>query len=163
MRWFVLLIGFLTLSSFNHEFYVSICQIDHNPQNESLEITFKIFTDNLEEAIRETSNTKCYLDTRKEIKEAKKFVGNYLTSKMEMSVNGQEVEFDFLGMEYEADATWCYIEVKNIKEVKSIEVINSLLIEVYEKQTNIIHYNINNQKKSSLLNKRNKISTHDFE
>ena len=41
----------LIFTGFSHKFYVSLVQVQFNPENKALEITMKIFTDDLEYAI----------------------------------------------------------------------------------------------------------------
>ena len=61
------------------------------------------------------------------------------------------VEFTFIGKEYKDDIAYCYLEIVNISEVKSIEVKNRVLFDVFTDQQNIVRLKINDKNKSFLL------------
>ncbi len=41
-----------------HPFYVSVCQVDFNPENRTFEISIKISTDDFERALEETTGKR---------------------------------------------------------------------------------------------------------
>jgi hypothetical protein len=49
----------------------------------------------------------------------------------------------------------CYIEVENIKEVRSIQIVNTLLFDLVSEQQNMVHFDINDTKKSLVLRSGN--------
>lgn len=55
----------------------------------------------------------------------------------------------------ENDVVKTYIEIKNtpLSSLKSIKVESNILYDLFQEQQNIIHFNINNRKKSFLLMK----------
>jgi hypothetical protein len=77
-------------------------------------------------------------------------------------VNGKPTKFTYLGKEAELDATWCFVEVKDVKKVQTIEVQNTLLLEAFDDQTNMINLNINGRKKSGLARKGSKNLKFEF-
>jgi len=143
---------FLTASSL-HDFFVSITQIDHSEEAQSLQLTFKFFTDDLEKVLEEQGTGKLYLGTEKEAEETNTYIQRYLLQKIELEVNDTLVDLTYLGKEQEEDVTWCYMEVEKIKKVESLKVRNQLFLETFEEQTNIVHTHIHQQKKSLLLSK----------
>ncbi len=138
---------------FTHEFYISVTQIDHNPKNESLEITVKMFTDDIENAIETFENVELNLGNEKEHESSTDFIKNYVIENFELSQNGKDIDLEFLGKEVELDITWCYLEAKNIKNISSLTVENNLLIDILETQTNIVHVKYKDQNSSLMLNK----------
>lgn len=141
------------VSGARHPFYVSICQIDHNPEAKSLELTFKIFTDDLEKALEAQGTGKLYLGDPREAQEADRYLYNYLKSQVVIVVNGDTAAFRYVGKEVEMDVTWCYVEIASVAEVKKIAVANRILLEIYEDQTNIVHVKVDGKQKSMLLRK----------
>lgn len=140
-----------------HPFYVSICQIDHNSEAKSLEMTFKIFTDDLEKALEAQGAEKLFLGDKRESKEADRYIRAYLTNNVAINVNDDSVAFRYLGKEVELDVTWCYAEIQNVPEVKKISATNRILLEMYENQTNLVHVKANGEQKSMLL-RRGKVT-----
>lgn len=150
------------VSGIRHPFYVSICQIDHNPEAKSLEITFKIFTDDLEKALEAQGTGKLYLGDPREAQEADRYLYNYLKNQVVIVVNEDTATFRYVGKEVELDVTWCYVEIPKVPEVKTITVTNRILLEIYEDQTNLVHVKAGGRQKSMLLRKGNVTDTVEF-
>ncbi len=145
-----------------HPFYVSVCQIDHNPQNETLEITLKVFTDDLEKTLEERVNQSLFLGTDRELAFSDSLIDVYFTEKLNLSVNDAPVTHNYLGKEVEMQVTWCYIEVKGISSVNHIQVVNTIFLEMYDTQTNLVNIRVGKEKKSMLLNQGKKQDVVDF-
>ncbi len=153
MRKLIIICSALFLMSFIHPFYVSICQIDHNPTTKSLEISFKIFTDDLEYSLEKQGTGRLFLGSEKESEKADQYIFNYLKNNFKITIDGQETEYSFLGKEIELDVTWCYLEAKNINDFTKIEVLNKILIDDFNSQSNIVHIKYGDKRKSMLLHK----------
>lgn len=136
-----------------HPFYVSVGRVAHDGDSESIQITFKIFTDDLTRALERKGAQDLRLGTREENKKAGTYIHRYLQQEFSLRVNGKEKKLAFVGKEVEVNATWCYLEVKDIPEVRELAFDCTLLTEVYDDQSNIIHTEVNGQKKSARLNK----------
>jgi hypothetical protein len=143
------------LSGFTlHEFYVSLCRIDHNPETRALEITMKIFTDDLEYGI--TGSKDFYgLGTRKEPVGTDSLIFSYILENFEIVLDRKVAELIYIGKEVELDVTWIYIEIENVPELEEIEITNRMLTELFYDQVNIINVNYN-QKTLGLLLKQDK-------
>ena len=138
-----------------HKFYVSVTNIEHNTKEKSLQITTRIFIDDFQRVLNERYDFKEELTTEKEPKVVEEMMQKYLAKKIKIWVNGELKSFNFLGKKYEDDVTVCYLEVKGVENVHSLEVENDLLYEIEEDQQNLVHVKINNQRKSLLLVKEN--------
>jgi hypothetical protein len=55
---------------------------------------------------------------------------------------------EILGFEREGEATWCYLEVKNIPLVKRIDIQNSILYDSFSDQINLMHVTVKGVRKS---------------
>jgi len=152
MRHFVILIGFFLLTGFCHKFYVSISEVNHNAENASLEISMKIFTDDLEDALEVGTSKKIWLgDPKREVPETDSLLANYLERKLTFTVNGEAQTPLFIGKELEADVTWCYLEIKGVTDLKSIAIDNRLFLDLFDEQKNLIHIYANDKEKSLFL------------
>jgi len=141
-------------SAYSHPFYVSICQVDLNQETQSLEISLKIFADDLILGLENAGASKLYLGENKEHKNADNYIFDYLKSSLKFSVNNKVAKYSFIGKELESDVVWIYLEITDIKTLNRIEVECKLLTEVLENQSNIIQINNGKKVKSMLLNKR---------
>lgn len=145
-----------------HPFYVSVCEIYHNPTTSSLEISMKIFIDDLELAIQKSSNPEFAIseNANKSIVESE--ITNYLEDKFQIEIDSERPGQKLIGYELESDAIICYIEVENVDNIGSIKVQNSILTEVYSDQINLTHFQYKDQLKSlktTKLNPEGRINT----
>jgi len=145
-----------------HEFHLSLTEIRHNSESKSIEVSIKLFTDDLLVALEQAGAPKMELGTENEPPEANELNESYLKAHFKLMVNGKPTDFTYLGKEAELDATWCFVEVKDVKKVQTIEVQNTLLLEAFDDQTNMINLNINGRKKSGLARKGSKNLKFEF-
>lgn len=136
-----------------HEFYMSVCEVEHNAQTEALEIAIKLFTDDLEKALEQQGTERLHIGTEKESAKTNQYIYQYLQNAFTLTNHGDTLHFEYLDKEIEEDATWCYVEVLNVKKVDTITITNRLLIELFDSQINLVQVKANNQKKNSIFRK----------
>lgn len=147
-----------------HAFHVSICDIEHNPESKALQISQRIFIDDLEAGLKAFHNLEM-VDTYKP-KDAHKLdslMEGYFAKKLFISVDGSPKVFKYLGSELEGDARWAYLEVEGISNFKEAEVSNLILLEAFDDQENIVHFKANGKLRSYRLNKHEKAVTFQYE
>jgi hypothetical protein len=149
----LLLIFPLISATSAHKFYVSITKIEYVKEKKSLQIITKIFTDDIEDALQQRYDPSISLDTKKETETADEYVQKYILQKPNIKVNGKPVQLNFIGKEYDVDMLVAYIEVTNVPNLKSIEIENKVLMEMFPEQQNIIHLKTTNSRKSLMLDK----------
>ncbi len=156
----VLLVGFAFVEASSkagekalHPFYVSVGRIAHDRESKSIQITFKIFTDDLTRALEKKGAKDLRLGTPEENEKAGTYIHRYLQQQFSLKVNGKEKKLAYVGKEVEVNATWCYLEVKDIPEVRELAFDCTILTELYDSQSNIVHTEVNGQKKSARLDK----------
>jgi hypothetical protein len=143
---------FLTLTSFGfHKFYVAVYQINYSPEKEMLQITSRIFADDLNKALEKKYTKKHYLGTNKESPEDLVLLKKYLSENLIIKVNGQSKAMNFLSKEMEGDVLISYLSMKDISKLKSLEVHNAVLVDWDSEQQNITHFTILGTKQSFLF------------
>jgi hypothetical protein len=143
---------FLTLTSFGfHKFYVAVYQINYAPEKETLQITSRIFADDLNKALEKKYTKKHYLGTDKESPEDLVLLKKYLSENLIIKVNGQSKAMNFLSKEMEGDVLISYLSMKDISKLKSLEVHNAVLVDWDSEQQNITHFTILGTKQSFLF------------
>ena len=149
---FILSVG-LTLTSSNtkHEYYVSVTNIEHAKEQESVQIISQVFIDDFERLIRERYDETITLAEDDEPELVDEYMKRYLEDKLKISINGKAYKFNFIGKEYKEDITYCYLEIENIKDIKSIKVVNRILFDILPEQQNIVRLKLNDRNKSFLL------------
>lgn len=136
-----------------HKFYVSVTKIEYVKEKSSLQIITKIFIDDIEDALQQRYGPSISLNTKKETKAMDEDLKNYLLQKINIKVNGKPVNIDYIGKEYDTDMLIAYIEVKNVKELKTIKIENKALMELFPEQQNIIHLKTLKSRKSLILDR----------
>jgi len=134
-----------------HPFHVSICEIDHDEKTNALQITHRIFLDDLEEGLNAFYNEKLDLLNPKDSDKINRLVEDYLSTRFTVIVNGKVKKIDYLGNEMGKDVMWCYMEITKVKKVNTIEIEDKILFEAFDNQSNIIHVDYHNQIKSLRL------------
>ena len=134
-----------------HKFYVSITKIEFSQEDQSLQIITKLFIDDIEDVLQERYSPSISLDPEQETPKDANFLKEYVLQKLKIKVNGTPVKLIYIGHEYENDVVKSYIEVENISELKTIEVENKMLIDLFEEQQNIIHIKRYKKRKSLVL------------
>lgn len=145
-------IFFLSLTSFGfHKFYVAVYQINYAPEKEMLQITSRIFADDLNKALEKKYNKKLYLGTEKESSEDLVLLKKYLSEHFTVKVNGQSRPINFLSKELEGDVLICYSSIKDVSKLKTLEVYNAVLVDWDSEQQNITHFTVLGTKQSFLF------------
>ena len=158
MRFFKYIFLFLSLFclSFSvHKYYVSVTEIKFAEQKRELQISMRFFIDDVEAVLNHRFDKEFYLATKKELNDADNYLKLYIDQKFQVKVNGQIISTNYLGKEYENDVVYFYLLADKISSVDVIEVTNTMLYEKFEDQENYIQLNINDQRNTFILTKRN--------
>lgn len=148
----LLLVFTFAISSFGvHKFYMAIYQINYVPEKKMLQITSRIFMDDLNRTLEKKYKKKFYLGTDKESLESVVFLKKYLSEKLSIKVNGQTKTMNFLSKEIDGDVLVCYLNIKEISKLSSLEIVNSVLIDGFLEQQNIVHVSAFGTKNSFLF------------
>lgn len=154
LKVFILLLVFPLVSATSaHKFYVSITKIEYVKEKNSIQIIAKIFTDDMEKALRQRYDRLIFLDSKKETKAAEEDLKTYILQKIKIKVNGKSVQLNYIGKEYDTDMVVAYMEVTDVKELKTIEIENKILMEIFPEQQNIIHLKTSKNRRSLILDK----------
>jgi hypothetical protein len=143
---------FLSLTAFNvHKFYMGMYQVNYAPEKKTLEITSRIFIDDLNKAIEKKYHKKVSLSAEKENPEDLILLQKYISSHFSIKVNEQSQTMNFLSKEMEGDVLICYWKIKDVKEIKSLQIYNAVLTDWNSEQQNIVHLNVLGKKNSFLF------------
>ncbi|MEZ4766571.1 MAG: DUF6702 family protein [Calditrichia bacterium] len=148
-----MLVG-LFFPALGHDYYVSFCQINHNPEAQTLEITLKMYTDDLETALANRGHEQLFIGTDKESPAADSLAFEYILEHLRLSVNGDSVGISVIGKEVELDVFYGYLEVQQIQTVSEIKLTHTLLLDSFDSQQNMVRIRANNAEKTTLLNSK---------
>jgi hypothetical protein len=158
----LLFLAITLTSAAAHKFYVSVFQLEYAPAKKQLQITSRVFIDDLDAALTKKYGKKLYLCTAKEIPEATGYLKQYFAEKMHVKINGVAKTLVYKTRETEDDVLLCYFTVPADAAIKTLQVDNTFLLDAYSEQQNIIHAKINGSKKSLLLTNDTPSGTIEF-
>lgn len=136
-----------------HKFYLSVTNIGYSEKDEALQITTRIFIDDMEKLLDERYDIKAQLGTAIESKLADEYLEKYFKTKMLFEIDGEQREYEFLGKKYDTDMMICYLEIPQVTvdKIKSIQIQNEILTDLFDDQQNVVHFKIKGKKKSFVL------------
>ena len=134
-----------------HPFYVSITEIHHNGKDQTLEISCKIFADDMEDILEKNYKKAVDLSNEKLAAQNNSLVADYVSSHLSITADGRQKKLEYLGFEKESEAVYCYFEVKGLPSLKKLDLTNSLLQDFTSEQINIMHVVVNGNRKSYKL------------
>ncbi|EMR02610.1 DUF6702 family protein [Cesiribacter andamanensis] len=129
----VLLIGWL------HPLHLSVSDLVLNAGTGNLEISHRIFLDDLEDALRAHTGEPIDLSNPKDPEKVQQAVGRYLQQHFRLSLNGKAVQPQYLGYELEQEAIWAYMEVPRVRQISTITIQNTLFFDRFTDQLNLVH------------------------
>jgi hypothetical protein len=149
-RYFLLAVPLL-LSADLHEYYVSVTRANYNPASARLEVSMKLFTDDLERTITQNTGQALKLSSYEDADQAEAFFDDYMSKQFTVTHNSNLMDFTFIGFEPGPDETWLYAEIE-MPARGNFNVKNTVLFDVFPEQINILHLKANNIEQSHYFN-----------
>ena len=159
----ILVLGlFGLLFSFKHPFYLSVTNLKYSASEKAIQGSVKLFINDLEDALKRTQHHTVDLINPKDTLKTQLILEDYLKKRLSLSLNNEPKNFQVLGFEREQEAIWIYIEFENCELPKTLILKNSLLYDYIKSQSNIIHVEVNEEKKSFKLNNPETVASFEF-
>ena len=149
----IILIQFLVSILSLHPYYVSVFEVEHNPETQTFQVAARIFISDLEEVLMEEGKDSPKIGTEEENPEANTWIADYLTQHFTLAADGTSVKLTMIGKETDNDVVWCYLESEAMEDFKTLDIYADLLIEQFPTQTNIVHMKVWGAKASTILRK----------
>lgn len=163
LKKFILILVALPLLAFSmHKYYVSLCEIEYIAAQQSLQITLGVIIEDLEFTLNKNTGKQLNLASKTEIENVDAYFKKYLDEHLSIAVNSKNRAYKYLGKEYDGDVVRFYLEITDVKELKSIEITNNVLIETFNDQKNIVKIKVNKFNKTFYLSKSNDKSVLKF-
>jgi len=152
----------ISLIALLHPFYVSVIDINHNTKEETVEMSIRIFTQDLEETLQKYSAAKIDMVHPANKAVLDKQINDYIKQKLQLKMNGQTVTMQYVGYEIQLESVWIYFEVPKIKQLKKLDVNCTILYDFQNIQSNIFHVKANGTEKSYKLDYPKNTTVFDF-
>lgn len=145
-----LLVAFMSFTV--QDFYSSMTKVDYMEGNKTLKFTTKMNTMHVANAIKINPNTAAF---EAELKK-------YVNRSMEVSVNGNAKTLVFTGSQVNGESVWVYFETDGISDINDLKIKNTILLDVYAKQFNVVNIAYKGQQKTMNFTKGKEINTVNF-
>ena len=157
-QWLVLaFVGFL------HPFFVSMTDMNYNAKDKELEVSVRIFTDDLENSIRKYHpGIKVDVIHPANQQQMNQFVNEYIQKHLQLNINGSPVQMAFAGYEQQSESIWSYFEVKNVGTIKKLDVTNNILHDYNTNQINMLHVMVGGNEQNYKLDYPDKSTSFSF-
>lgn len=134
-----------------HPFYMSVTEIRYNAPRKTLEISCRIFSDDLENALKKQHNTTFDIIRPANRPAVDTMIARYLTRHLQLNADGKALSLHYLGYRIEEDATWCFLEVKGVPPPKKLDLQNDILYKEHSTQSHMIHAIVNDKRQSTKI------------
>ena len=134
-----------------HPFYVSVTEINHNARTQAVEVSCRIFYDDLERTLEKQYHTRVDIVKPADKSKMNQLLNDYIKKHLIIKADGKVLALSYVGYEIQEDAAWTYFEVKGISKAKKIEVHDDLLFTEHPEQINMLHVTVGGQRKSTKL------------
>jgi RNA recognition motif-containing protein len=151
-------LGFMPI----HRYFFSLTELRADTKKQTLNVSCKLFTDDLETALSSVSHKKTDLSASLQNKEVKDLLNKYINDHFKISITGKPLKLTFVGFENEDDATWCYLELAKFTQKGKVTIMDDFLDDLFPDQTNIIQFYWNQENKSMKLVNPEKEAVFEF-
>ncbi len=122
-----------------HDFHLCKTDIHYKTELETIQITIHTFIDDTEEALQKLEKLDYKIFESAEHPATDSILTQYLVDQLIVKIDGQPAELQWLGKEPSDDiqGLYSYIEVLGVSDVKTLEIENHILMDLFDDQRNI--------------------------
>ena len=152
----ILLLCLIAFGFSKHDFHTSITRMDYNAKEKSFEVSIRVFTDDLESVLSKENGGQKFsvLNNDKNDPYVEKYIRKHFAI---VTTTKQKKPYSYIGKEQEADATWIYVEVPCPEAITGFSLQNSIMLDFFDDQVNLVNFNYQGQKKSYIFKNEDKV------
>ena len=123
----------LPFSTAAHKYHFSFTQLEYNAKEKTVEITLRVFADDLEAALSKQSGKPIKLDHQ----EAAPIIAEYVRAKLELKGRaGRLRKLTWIGIEPKVDVALLYLEAKLPEGLAGAQLRQGVFFELFQDQVN---------------------------
>jgi len=136
--------------SMSHDFHLSKTDIHYKTESQALQLTIHTFIDDMELALKAYEDIDYKLLQDSEHIKTDSILLKYIEDHLILKADDKLLNYSFVGKEVSDDlvGVWAYLEVEGLEFFESIDVTNSILMDTYEDQRNIINVKVDSKSKA---------------
>jgi len=126
-------------SATKHPIYTSITEVDYKAEISTIEISVKLFANDLEKLLSKQTGETVEIGTSREHPNATQLIKDYLETDLKFKVDNESMSFKYLGRENgDLFTILIFLTIENVKTLNKLEVENNLLIPFLPTQFNFV-------------------------
>lgn len=153
----------LILQVGRHDFHVSVTTADYKESSQSLQITMKVFLEDLEDALNEEFEPGIVLRNAGLDLKTDRIVADYIRAKFSLMSGDEQLNLAYVGHELEVDICFIYLEISNFKVENELFVGNSLFFDRFDDQSNIVNIRYQGEVYSVFLDRHHPVKKVRFD
>jgi len=153
---------FFSWFSLFHPFFVSVTEINHNAKTQSVEVSCRIFYDDLERTIEKQYKTPVDIVHPKDKAKLNQLLNDYIKKHLVIKADNKALALTYLGYEIQEDGAWVYFEAKGVSKPKKVDVHDDLLYTEHPQQINMLHVTVAGERKSDKLDNPDSEAVFEF-
>ena len=147
-----------------HEFHVTHTSFHYNDESKSIEMTIKVAIEDLEKSINNKYSKKLEdFEDNQENKTLEKLIREYFIKNLTLTADNNIQDYKWVGKEFSNNLhdIYLYFEIPNYNKetVESLTIKNTLFLDLYSYQTNIVLIEIIDKKYNLTFTMDNDIQT----
>lgn len=119
-----------------HTYFFGVTELNINEKNKHIEVVHQLTTHDIENAIAE----KKQVNFSPEHPQYDKFIQDYIEGNFILERNNQVIEMNWIGFEIKKGFVFAYQESFSKNYLTNLVVKNTILVDTYAEQTNIVNY-----------------------
>jgi hypothetical protein len=129
--------GLLSQPALAHKFHESLTQLEYNEQARTVELSLRLFADDLEEILSKRARKKVRIDKAQD-SEARTLA--YIQDSFELEGrDGKAKTFRWVGMEINVDVVWVYVETDMPEGLDQARLRNRIFFDLFDDQINRVN------------------------
>ncbi|HYP28681.1 MAG TPA: DUF6702 family protein [Blastocatellia bacterium] len=129
--------GLLPRPALAHKFHESLAHLEYNKEARTVEMSFRLFSDDLEESLSRRAGRKVRLD---KAQDTDALTLAYLQEAFELeNRDGEAKRLRWVGMEIKVDVVWVYVEADMPEGLDEARLRNRIFFDLFDDQINRVN------------------------
>ena len=139
----------------NHAVYISVIQIAQKPESDLAEINIKVFTDDLQSALRNEFPDYKPVSESVLCEERREFILPYFSNHFSIEINNTKELLAFKNCQQEGEVYWLKFEVNCPASPQNMKIEADFFMELFPTQSNVLSLEIGGEKRYCRMTKGN--------
>jgi hypothetical protein len=135
-----------------HPVHVTVLNIEFNQANGKIDLTFRVYKDDMELALFHNYQLQTTLDSTKAGWKSVSYLNRYINDKVKLKINNKQIDsLVFERTLWDGTNLWIYYSLKIPGNLQSIWLKNGMMMDLYFDQSNMIICGSTGKEKAYML------------